>query len=101
MGERQLFILMHSPSRLFYANKTMKIVIILTILELFGSLTNACCQHHCTTNIKESFNANVKVPLGGLLGMRGQMNPVTTDDSFETLAFGVCNSDGVEGLSWV
>ena len=33
--------------------------------------------------------------------MRGQMNPVTTDDSFETLAFGVCNSDGVEGLSWV
>ena len=26
--------------------------------------------------------------------------PVTTDDSFETLAFGVCNSDGVEGLSW-
>ena len=34
--------------------------------------------------------------------MRGQMDPVTTDqdDSFETLAFGVCNSDGVEGLSW-
>ena len=32
--------------------------------------------------------------------MRGQMGPVTTDDSFETLAFGVCNSDGVEGLSW-
>ena len=29
------------------------------------------------------------------------MDPVTTDDSFETLAFGVCNSDGVEGLSWV
>ena len=28
------------------------------------------------------------------------MGPVTTDDSFETLAFGVCNSDGVEGLSW-
>ena len=39
----------------------------------------------------------IKVPL---LGMRGQMNPVTTDDRFETLAFGVCNSDGVEGLSW-
>ncbi len=22
------------------------------------------------------------------------------DDAFETLAFGVCNTDGVEGLSW-
>ena len=32
--------------------------------------------------------------------MRGQIGPVTTDNSFETLAFGVCNSDGVEGLSW-
>ena len=28
------------------------------------------------------------------------MSPVITDDSFETLAFGVCNTDGVEGLSW-
>ena len=28
------------------------------------------------------------------------MGPVTTDDSFETLAFGVCNADGVEGLYW-
>ena len=42
--------------------------------------------------------SKVKVPW--LLGMRGQMGPVITDDSFETLAFGVCNSDGVEGLSW-
>ena len=32
--------------------------------------------------------------------MRGQKGPVITDDSFETLAFEVCNSDGVEGLSW-
>ena len=23
-----------------------------------------------------------------------------TEDAFETLAFGVCNTDGVEGLSW-
>ena len=22
------------------------------------------------------------------------------DDAFETLAFGVCNTDGIEGLSW-
>ena len=32
--------------------------------------------------------------------MRGQKGPVITDDSFETLAFEVCNTDGVEGLSW-
>ena len=41
-----------------------------------------------------------KVEVPGLLGMRGQMGPVTPDDRFETLAFRVCNSDGVEGLSW-
>ena len=23
-----------------------------------------------------------------------------TEDAFETLAFGVCNTDGIEGLSW-
>ena len=28
------------------------------------------------------------------------MGPGITDDSFETLAFLVCNSDGVERLSW-
>ena len=32
--------------------------------------------------------------------MRGHKGPVITDDSFETLAFEVCNTDGVEGLSW-
>ena len=41
-----------------------------------------------------SYFSNVKVP--GVLGKGGQM----IDDSFETLAFGVCNTDGVEGLSW-
>ena len=33
------------------------------------------------------------------VGMRGQKSPVITDDSFETLAFEVCNTDGVEGLT--
>ena len=28
------------------------------------------------------------------------MGPGITDECFETLAFVVCNSDGVEGLSW-
>merc|ERR1712037_803704 len=112
-SETQLFILMHSPSRLFYANKTMKIVIILTIFGLFGSLTNACCRMSCLYPDESlpkpppgappgpwglRHYPNVKVP--GVLGKGGQMGPVTTDDSFETLAFGVCNSDGVEGLSW-
>ena len=31
--------------------------------------------------------------------MRGQKSPVITDDSFETLAFEVCNTDGIEGLT--
>ena len=28
------------------------------------------------------------------------MSPEIVDDKLETLAFGVCNTDGVEGLSW-
>ena len=28
------------------------------------------------------------------------MGPAILDDRLETLAFGVCNTDGVEGLSW-
>ena len=27
-------------------------------------------------------------------------SPEVVDDKLETLAFGVCNTDGVEGLSW-
>ena len=66
-------------------------------------------QNKIFNNIFFSFNLSYtflfvfyfsKVKIPGLFGMRGQMGPVTTDDSFETLAFGVCNSDGVEGLSW-
>ena len=45
-----------------------------------GSLTNACCKDNC---------GNVDI---GRMG-----NNV---DAFETLAFGVCNTDGIEGLSW-
>ena len=28
------------------------------------------------------------------------MSPEIVDDKLETLAFGVCNTDGIEGLSW-
>ena len=32
--------------------------------------------------------------------MKKRMGPAILDDRLETLAFGVCNTDGVEGLSW-
>ena len=31
----------------------------------------------------------------------GRMGSEITDDTVEPLAFAVCNTDGVEGLSWV
>ena len=46
-----------------------------------GSLTNACCLAACCK--------------GNTFGRMGD-----TEDAFETLAFGVCNTDGIEGLSW-
>ena len=46
-------------------------------------MTNACCKIGCKIGNDNDF---------------GRMGD--TDDAFETLAFGVCNTDGVEGLSW-
>merc|ERR1719362_2085582 len=67
--------------------QTMKAAIILTFLGLFGSLTDACCKHDC--------NSNNNVNLG-----LGRMGSEITDDTVAPLAFAVCNTDGVEGLSW-
>merc|ERR1711971_117307 len=65
----------------------MKTAIILTFLGLSGSLTDACCKHGCN-------NGNtVNVGLG-------RMGSEITDDTVEPLAYAVCNTDGVEGLSW-
>ena len=33
--------------------------------------------------------------------MRRRMSPDIVDDRLEILAFGVCNTDGIEGLTWV
>ena len=32
--------------------------------------------------------------------MKKRMGPGIVDNILETLAFGVCNTDGLEGLSW-
>merc|ERR1711971_273113 len=70
-----------SVFRHFFNIQAMKTAIILTILGMFGSLTNACCLLACCKG--NTF---------------GRMDD--TEDAFETLAFGVCNTDGIEGLSW-
>merc|ERR1711894_76975 len=70
--------------------QAMKTAIILTFLGLFGSLTDACCQHSCN-------NGNTV----GVTGIpAGRMGSEITDDTIEPLAYAVCNTDGVEGLSW-
>merc|ERR1711971_428270 len=63
--------------------QTMKTAIILTLLAMCGSLTNACCKIACHVGNNNHI---------------GRMDD--TVDAFETLAFGVCNTDGIEGLSW-
>merc|ERR1711971_95124 len=66
--------------------QTMKTTIILTFLGLFGSLTDACCEQNCN--------------YGGNSFVGGRMGSEITDDTIEPLAYAVCNTDGVEGLSW-
>merc|ERR1739838_760582 len=67
--------------------QSMNTAIILTFLGLFGSLTDACCQHSC--------NHDSKVTAG-----LGRMGSKITDDTIEPLAYAVCNTDGADGLSW-
>merc|ERR1712051_504370 len=63
----------------------MKTAIILIFLGLFGALTDACCRHNCNGNNGRGL---------------GRMGSEITDDTVEPLAYAVCNTDGVEGLSW-
>ena len=74
------------PEKLFSKNSFQAFAYSLDTLQnqqfhYLGSLTNACCLLACC-------NGNTFERMGN------------TDDAFETLAFGVCNTDGIEGLSW-
>merc|ERR1712051_158139 len=68
--------------------QTMNTAIILTFLGLFGSMTDACSKGGCCNS------CNYAAPCGGRMGS------VTTDDTIESLAYAVCNTDGADGLSW-
>merc|ERR1712086_190694 len=71
----------------------MKTAIILTFLGLFGSLTDACCKANCNEGCDRGSS-------NGIGGWLGRMGSVITDETVEPLAFAICNTDGVEGLSW-
>merc|ERR1711971_876397 len=60
----------------------------LDLLGMFGSLTDACRKNNC--------NNNNTVGVSGI----GRMGSEINDDTIEPLAYAVCNTDGVEGLSW-
>merc|ERR1719203_67777 len=59
---------------------------------MFGPLTDACCGSPRGVGCNNYDNV-------GNHGF-GRMGSDITDDTVEPLAYAVCNTDGVEGLSW-
>merc|ERR1712051_913326 len=108
---------------MFNIDRMRSAIIILTFLALFGSLAHGCCKEGEKNNCGNNNNIHVVVKTttkkpwswwgrNGLekndlendyeddLKKNGLEKTLINDETVESMAFEICNTDGVDGLSW-